>query len=84
MRKPKLHWQILCALLAALGVGILTSQEGWTVAGMALPHYPSVAGIAWTDIFGFLGQMLFNLLMMLTVALIASSIIVGVTGIGQS
>lgn len=68
----KLHWQILIAIV---GGGI----AGWLTGDSA-----SIAGMLYYDIYDFFGTLFLNALKMLIVPLIASSIIVGVAGIGSS
>ena len=68
----KLHWQILLAIILAGITGWLAGETG-TVFGVRL--YP---------IFDFVGTLFINALKMLIVPLIASSIIVGVAGLGSS
>jgi len=70
--KLKLHWQILLAIVFAGITGWLAGETG-TVFGVRL--YP---------IFDFVGTLFINALKMLIVPLIASSIIVGVAGLGSS
>ncbi|MCZ6763191.1 MAG: cation:dicarboxylase symporter family transporter, partial [Gammaproteobacteria bacterium] len=71
MTKLKLHWQILIALVLA---GILGTATGTDAA---------LFGVTFYSVFGFLGTLFLNALKMLIVPLIASSIIVGVAGIGS-
>jgi Na+/H+-dicarboxylate symporter len=68
----KLHWQILIAIVLGGLAGYLTG-DSW-----------SVLGILAYDVYEFLGTLFLNALKMLIVPLIASSIIVGVAGIGSS
>jgi proton glutamate symport protein len=70
--KPKLHWQILIALAAAVVVGSLTGAE------------TGLFGITFYSIFDFVGKLFLNALKMLIVPLIVSSIIVGIAGVGGS
>jgi proton glutamate symport protein len=70
--KLALHWQILIALVLAAIVGTAASPE------------TAVFGIRLYDAFDFVGQLFLNALKMLIVPLIASSMIVGVSGIGAS
>lgn len=70
--KLKLHWQILIALLLAVLAGLAAGEDG------------ALFGITFYSIFEFLGTLFLNALKMLIVPLIASSIIVGVAGIGSS
>jgi proton glutamate symport protein len=72
MTKLKLHWQILIALVLAAIIGSLVSET------------TSLVGIPVVSAFDFVGTMFINALKMLIVPLIASSIVVGVAGIGSS
>ena len=72
MLKLKLHWQILIALVLAGIAGSLVSES------------TRVLGVPVVGVFDFIGTMFINALRMLIVPLIASSIIVGVAGIGSS
>lgn len=72
MLRLKLHWQILIAILLAVVAGRLAGESG------AIGPLPLVG------VFDFLGTLFINALKMLIVPLIASSIIVGVAGIGSS
>ncbi|NOZ77698.1 MAG: dicarboxylate/amino acid:cation symporter [Acidobacteria bacterium] len=69
-KKLALHWQILIALGLAVIAGRLTGTEG------------TALGVRWFAVYGFVGTLFLNALKMLIVPLIASSIIVGVSGIG--
>lgn len=69
---PKLHWQILFAILLA---GI----AGWLAGDTA-----TIGTVTWYSVFDFFGTLFINALKMLIVPLISSSIIVGVAGIGSS
>ncbi|MCZ6715694.1 MAG: dicarboxylate/amino acid:cation symporter [Gammaproteobacteria bacterium] len=71
MTKLKLHWQILIALVLAGIIGTLTGTDA------------ALFGVTFYSVFGFLGTIFLNALKMLIVPLIASSIIVGVAGIGS-
>jgi Na+/H+-dicarboxylate symporter len=73
-KKPRLalHWQILIALVLAVLIGLATSEES------------RLLGVRLYDVFDFLGQLFLNALKMLIVPLIASSMVVGVSGIGAS
>ncbi len=66
-----LHWQILIAL----GLGV--------VAGYFTGDF-SVAGVSLLSVYEFVGQLFLNALKMLIVPLIASSIALGVAGLGNS
>ncbi len=70
--KLKLHWQIALAILLGALCGRLTGVDG------------SLVGIVFYDVFEFFGTLFLNALKMLIVPLIASSIIVGVAGLGSS
>lgn len=70
--KLKLHWQILIALALAVLAGLAAGQEA------------AVFDITFYSIFTFIGTLFLNALKMLIVPLIASSIIVGIAGIGSS
>lgn len=72
MPRLKLHWQILIAIVLAALVGRLAGETA------SLFDVPLIA------VFGFFGTLFINALKMLIVPLIASSIIVGVAGIGSS
>ncbi len=72
MLRLKLHWQILIAIILASIVGHLVGEES------------GFLGVAFYDVFDFVGTLFINALKMLIVPLIASSIIVGVAGIGTS
>ena len=67
-----LHWQILIAIAVAVIAGLLAGEHG------------GVFGVTFYSVFDFLGRMFLNALKMLIVPLIASSMIVGVAGIGSS
>ncbi|WP_455204133.1 dicarboxylate/amino acid:cation symporter [Kaarinaea lacus] len=71
MPKLKLHWQIIIALALAVLIGLLTGKEA------------SIFGVTFYSIFEFFGQLFLNALKMLIVPLVASSIIIGIAGIGQ-
>jgi Na+/H+-dicarboxylate symporter len=71
MPKLKLHWQIIIALVLAVFVGLLTGTDA------------SLFGVTFYSIFEFVGTLFLNALKMLIVPLVASSIIIGIAGIGQ-
>jgi len=78
MGKLALHWQIIIAIILAGIVGSIVknfSQDGEAVA---------LFGIGVVTIFEYVGQLFLNALKMIIVPLIASSIIVGMCGIGGS
>ena len=66
-----IHWQILIALVLASVLGYLTRDT-------------SIGGLALLSVYEFIGQLFLNALKMLIVPLIASSIAVGVAGLGNS
>lgn len=70
MMKPKLHWQILIALVLAVGAGLLAGTQG------------ELFGIRLYSIFDFVGTLFLNALKMLIVPLIVASIITGIAGVG--
>lgn len=71
-RRLALHWQILVAIALAVVAGLLAREDG------------AVFGVTFYSIFDFIGRLFLNALKMLIVPLIASSMIVGVAGIGSS
>lgn len=68
----KLHWQILIALVLAVFAGLAAGRDA------------VLFGVAFYDIFAFIGSLFLNALKMLIVPLIVSSIITGIAGIGGS
>ena len=68
----KLHWQILIAIILA------------AVAGELAGVTATIGPVTYYSIFDFAGTLFINALKMLIVPLIASSIVVGVAGIGAS
>ena len=72
MKKLALHWQILIAILAAAVAGMLTGTEA------------EVFGISFYAMYGFMGTLFLNALKMIIVPLILSSIITGISGIGEN
>lgn len=70
MLELKLHWQILIALVLAVFTGLAVGTDG------------GILGLAFVDVFAFVGSLFLNALKMLIVPLIVSSIIVGIAGIG--
>lgn len=78
MRKLALHWQIIIAIVLAGITGSIVkhySQDGESVA---------VLGLELNAVFEYVGQLFLNALKMIIVPLIASSIIVGMCGMGSS
>jgi len=71
-KRLALHWQILIALALAVAAGVLGGPEA------------AVGGLRLVDAYAFLGTVFLNALKMLIVPLIASSIIVGMGGMGDS
>jgi len=71
MKRLALHWQILIGLLLAVAAGWLSGPGG------------AVLGIRLVDVYGFIGDLFLNALKMLIVPLIASSIIMGMAGMGE-
>ncbi len=67
-----LHWQILIAIGLAVPAGLLAGEEA------------GILGVTFYSVFDFIGTLFLNALKMLIVPLIASSMIVGVAGIGGS
>ena len=72
MIKLKLHWQILIAIISAILVGIVIDKN------------TAIGGIAFYDIFNFVGTLFLNGLKMIIVPLVLSSIICGISTIGSS
>ncbi len=72
MPKLKLHWQIVIALILAVLAGSFTGTDG------------SLFGLVFYDAYAFVGTLFLNALKMLIVPLIASSIVVGIAGMGSS
>ncbi len=71
MKRLALHWQILIGLGLAVLAGWLSGPEG------------AVLGVPLVDVYGFIGDLFLNALKMLIVPLIASSIIMGMAGMGE-
>lgn len=67
----KLHWQILLAIGLAVVIGSTIDQE------------TSILGVKFYEVFDFIGTIFLNALKMLIIPLILSSIICGVSGIGN-
>jgi Na+/H+-dicarboxylate symporter len=68
----KLHWQILIAIVLASVVGHFAGETA------------TIGPVTFYEVFDFVGTLFINALKMLIVPLIASSIVVGVAGIGAS
>ncbi|CAA0116840.1 Proton/glutamate-aspartate symporter [BD1-7 clade bacterium] len=71
MSKLALHWQILIAILLAVAVGVLFEPS------------TLLFGVSLDTIFDFFGTLFLNALKMLIVPLVVSSIICGISGIGD-
>jgi Na+/H+-dicarboxylate symporter len=65
-----LHWQILIAIALAVVAGLLAGEDA------------GVFGVTFYSVFDFVGTLFINALKMLIVPLIASSMIVGIAGLG--
>ncbi len=72
MMKLALHWQILIAIIAATIAGIVTGTDA------------SILGISFYAMYAFIGTLFLNALKMIIVPLVMSSIITGISGIGNS
>mgnify|MGYP003110224947 CR=1 FL=1 len=70
MKKIKLHWQILIAIILAFIFGQITGTE------------MSIAGVSFYAVYDFIGTLFLNALQMIIVPLIMSSIICGVANLG--
>ncbi len=70
MKKLKLHWQILIAILMAFICGQLTGTES------------GIFGVTFVAMYDFIGTMFLNALRMIIVPLIMASIICGVANMG--
>jgi Na+/H+-dicarboxylate symporter len=79
MKKLALHWQILIAIVLAVGAGYAVN-----FAGQGDPAAPGLFGVSFLTVFNYIGEMFLNALKMIIVPLILSSIIVGMAGIGSS
>lgn len=69
--KLKLHWQILIALALSVIAGLITGQDA------------ALFGVTFDSVYQFIGQIFLSALKMLIVPLVLSSIIVGVSGLGN-
>jgi len=70
MPKLKLHWQIAIALVLAVIAGFITGKD------------MGIGGFTFYNAYAFVGTLFLNALKMLIVPLIASSIIIGIAGMG--
>lgn len=71
-KRLALHWQIAIAIALAILAGLLAGADS------------ALLGVTFYSVFDFIGTLFLNALKMLIVPLIASSMIVGVAGIGSS
>ncbi|MEK9653667.1 MAG: dicarboxylate/amino acid:cation symporter [Betaproteobacteria bacterium] len=78
MRKLPLHWQILIAIALAAVAGSVVKQ--FSFGG----NEAAIFGVTYLSIFEYIGTLFLNALKMIIVPLIASSIVVGMQGIGSS
>ena len=78
MRKLPLHWQILMAIALAAAAGSVVKQ--FSFGG----NEAAIFGVTYLSIFEYIGTLFLNALKMIIVPLIASSIVVGMQGIGSS
>ncbi len=72
MKNLALHWQILIAIICAIVAGFLTGTDA------------EIFGISFYALYQFVGTLFLNALKMIIVPLVLSSIIVGISGIGDS
>lgn len=72
MKKLALHWQILIAIVLAVLAGLLTGKDS------------TLLGVSFYAVYGFVGTLFLNALKMIIVPLIMSSIICGISNIGDS
>jgi proton glutamate symport protein len=70
MPKIKLHWQIVIALALAVIAGSITGED------------MGIGDFTFYNVYAFVGTLFLNALKMLIVPLIASSIIIGIAGMG--
>jgi Na+/H+-dicarboxylate symporter len=70
MKRIALHWQILIALTLAVAAGLL------------IPPDAQLLGISFVGVCDFVGRLFLNALRMLVVPLVASAVIVGISGVG--
>lgn len=71
MRRLKLHWQILIGIVLACVAGTFTDAD------------TGLLGITFHQVYDFIGTFFLNALKMIIVPLIMSSIITGISGIGN-
>ena len=78
MRKLELHWQILIAIVLAVGAGYAINQTTTDT------FTPGIFDTSFVTILSFVGTVFLNALKMIIIPLITSSIIIGVASIGSS
>jgi len=78
MRKLELHWQILIAIVLAVGAGYAINQTTTDT------FTPGIFDTSFVTILSFVGTVFLNALKMIIIPLITSSIIIGVASIGAS
>jgi Na+/H+-dicarboxylate symporter len=71
MKKLELHWQILIAIVLAIGAGLWSGTTG------------GVGDFTFYRAYDFFGTLFLNGLLMIVVPLVLSSIIVGIASVGQ-
>lgn len=72
MKKIPLHWQVVAVVPVAALCGIAVGTDA------------ALLGVAFVDMFNFVGTLFLNALKMLVVPLVVSSMIVGISGIGSA
>lgn len=72
MMKLKLHWQILIAIISAMLLGSLIDKD------------TAIGSVTFYSVFDFIGALFLNALKMIIVPLVLSSIICGISNIGDS
>lgn len=70
--KLKLHWQILIAIISAMLIGSLIDKD------------TAIGSVTFYSVFDFFGTLFLNALKMIIVPLVLSSIICGISNIGDS
>ena len=70
MNKLELHWQILIAIVLAIGAGLLTGTTG------------GIGDFTFVQAYDFVGTLFLNGLLMVVVPLVFSSIVVGIASVG--
>ena len=78
MKKLKLHWQILIAILLAIPFGLLFGEKTQSILGWEIvPFFNAI------EVYSFIGKLFINALKMLIIPLIASAIITGIANLGK-